>query len=210
MDVRTHALGLVAKVARRAPEKISVDARLGDLGVGSSIALGILDARLREELGSAPVMTWKTPVREVLAHFAEGATVAPTAAAAAPVRRPATPQPLLPKSGNVIGVGLDVEAVASLPALGDAFYAAHFTPRELERAQQTADAREHLAGLWAAKEAARKAVPDLMKLPVTDLEVRHDADGRPSLAAPASIRVRLHVSISHAAGLATAIVIATE
>lgn len=204
MDVRTHALGLVAKVARRAPEKISVDARLGDLGVGSSIALGILDARLREELGSAPVMTWKTPVREVLAHF-DGAAAPPQ-----PQKRVVTPQPLLPRSGNVIGVGLDVEAVASLPAMGDAFYAAHFTPRELERAQQAADVREHLAGLWAAKEAARKAVPDLMKLPVTDLEVRHDTDGRPSLAAPASIRVRLHVSISHAAGLATAIVIATE
>jgi phosphopantetheine--protein transferase-like protein len=117
---------------------------------------------------------------------------------------------MLPRAGNVIGVGLDVEAVASLPPLGDAFYAAHFTPRELERAGQAADAREHLAGIWAAKEAARKAVPDLMSRPVTDLEVGHDADGRPSLSNPASVRVRLHVSISHAAGLATAIVIAVE
>lgn len=206
MTVRDQIVALLARVARRAPDRIDDASRLGDLGVGSSIAIGILDARLRESLGSAPVMTWKTSVADLLAHFA----ATPPSAGVTPI--PPAPRTLPPTAsggGGIAGVGLDVEAVAALPDDGDPFYAAHFTASELAHAAETADRREHLAGLWAAKEAARKAVPTLLTVPFTSLEVGHDAAGRPVLRAPAG-GMTLHVSISHAAGLATAIVIASR
>lgn len=206
MPARDQVVALVAKVARRAPDRIVDTARLGDLGVGSSIAIGILDARLREELGSAPAMTWKSTVGDVLAHF-DGPTTPPPAFAPAELRR-ASPTP--PTQCSVSGVGLDVESVSALPELGDPFYVAHFTKGELDRAAGTADAREHLAGIWAAKEATRKSLAALAAVPFTAIEIRHDASGRPSVVVAAAGRARFHVSISHAAGLATAIVIAVD
>lgn len=213
MTASARVMALIARVARLPDNRVTADARLGELGIGSSIALGILSARLSEEFGAAPTLSWKTPVRDILAH-AENADTREPAPPASSVRaaiRVSAPG-AQPRGSAVVGVGLDVEQVSALPAAGDPFYAAHFTAAELSRALETADAQEHLAGVWAAKEAARKAVPALMAASFLAIQVRHDGAGRPSIVITGVEMpggAALQVSISHAAGLATAIVIAT-
>jgi phosphopantetheine--protein transferase-like protein len=213
---------LLSQVARLPPNRIRIDARLGDLGLGSSIALNMLQSRLTEEFGVSPQMSWKTSVQEVVAAVNAGAgarlavATPPAAATAASVARslsPLSPAAGAPSIGSVhiVGIGIDLEDPSSLPEMGDPFYGAHFTAREIEHARDVANAREHLAGIWSAKEAAKKAVAELMDVPFTSLEVRHDDRGRPSLVVSApgvDARLRFHVSITHTKNMAAAVVVA--
>ena len=114
----------------------------------------------------------------------------------------------------IVGVGIDVTEIARLrrslertPGLA----ARLFTP-----AERGLPARS-LAARFAAKEALAKALGAPRGLLWTDAEILSDpATGRPGLAvrgtvAAAAVRLgvtRWHVSLSHDAGLATAIVIA--
>ena len=114
----------------------------------------------------------------------------------------------------IVGVGIDVTEIARLrrslertPGLA----ARLFTP-----AERGLPARS-LAARFAAKEALAKALGAPRGLLWTDAEILGDlATGRPGLAvrgtvAAAAVRLgvtRWHVSLSHDAGLATAIVIA--
>ena len=217
-----RVLALLSQVARLSPNRIRPEARLGDLGLGSSIVLNILQSRLSEEFGVALQMSWKTSVRDVLSAVdaapngrvdaaPAGASAAPRAAVPA-----ATPSAAPTSAGagvSIIGVGIDLEDPAALPETGDPFYAAHFTPREIDRSRESANAREHLAGIWSVKEAARKAVSTLMDVPFTSLEVRHDDRGRPSLVvlAPGTdVGMQFHVSITHTKNMAAAVVVATR
>jgi len=75
---------------------------------------------------------------------------------------------------------------------------------------------ERLAGLFAAKEAALKALGTGMRVPFRDVEIGHDAAGRPVVRLGGQARAaaerlgadRLHVSISHSGGLAMATALA--
>jgi holo-[acyl-carrier protein] synthase len=117
----------------------------------------------------------------------------------------------------IAGVGCDLVDCARLSrALGR-------TPRLLERLFTPAERDgaggrlERLAGLFAAKEAALKALgTGLRGGSWTEVEVIHDDLGRPGVrlhgafaAAAAARGIRaLHLSISHTAGLAMAQVVA--
>ncbi len=93
-----------------------------------------------------------------------------------------------------------------------------FTPAERSAADtRGADRRwERLAGLFAAKEAALKALGTGMAVAFRDVHVAHDGRGRPLLhltgkAEAAARRIgahRWHVSISHSGGFAVATVVA--
>ena len=112
----------------------------------------------------------------------------------------------------IVGVGIDVVDVdrftASLdrtPALRDRL----FTPEELSRPPAS------LAARFAAKEALAKALGAPAGLHWVDAEVRTDASGRPSLRLSGSVARRaaevgasqVHVSLSHDAGIASAVVV---
>ena len=113
----------------------------------------------------------------------------------------------------IVGIGVDLVdlgrfalSLERTPHLGERL----FTP--FERTARP----ESLAACFAAKEAVAKALgaPDGLKW--HDVEVRHDDAGRPYLlvvgtvavAATARGVVRWHVSLSHDAGAAVAMVIA--
>lgn len=109
-----------------------------------------------------------------------------------------------------VRTGVDIQTLedfrASMQRGGDAFLRRLFHPSELAGASA-----ERLAGIFAAKEAAFKA----LALPKGDwhvLEVRHDADGRPSLAFAPEYDSRhilsCDVSISHSGGYVVACVVA--
>ena len=91
-----------------------------------------------------------------------------------------------------------------------------FTDGERHYCRTKANAAQHFAARFAAKEATLKALAVPPGLSWHELEVVPDASGRPSLAltgeaARAMVRLgvrRLHLSLTHAGGNAAAVVIA--
>ncbi len=117
----------------------------------------------------------------------------------------------------IAGLGVDVVAVARVAAMlarhGQRFTRRCFRPGEIRRAGDA----EHVAGVLAAKEAAFKALGTGWSGGVGwhSVEVTRTATGEPALrlhgaaAAHAAARGgrRMHLSISHAAGVAVAVVV---
>lgn len=113
----------------------------------------------------------------------------------------------------IVGVGIDVVDVDRFtarlevnPRLGQRL----FTPQELVLRPVS------LAARFAAKEALAKALGAPVGLRWTDVTVAREDDGRPHLRITGTVRARadalgvtaLHVSLSHDAGIATAVVVA--
>jgi holo-[acyl-carrier protein] synthase len=113
----------------------------------------------------------------------------------------------------IVGIGVDLANISRLaaalertPALTGRLFA------ESERGAPVAS----LAGCFAAKEAAAKALGGPRGLRWTDVTVAHDSRGRPLLqvlgtvaAAASQLGVTAwHVSLSHDAGLCVAMVVA--
>lgn len=112
----------------------------------------------------------------------------------------------------IVGVGIDVVDVARFgetlertPAMREWL----FTEQERQRPLAS------LAARFAAKEALAKALGAPVGLHWLDAEVHTDATGRPSLLLSGSVRRRAddlgvahaHVSLSHDAGIASAVVV---
>ena len=113
----------------------------------------------------------------------------------------------------IVGVGIDVVDVARFgaalertPSLRDRL----FTPREREMALNSKAAR------FAAKEALAKALGAPAGMQWQDAEVHRGLDGRPHFEVRGTVDARvqalgitsIHVSLSHDAGVASAVVIA--
>ena len=113
----------------------------------------------------------------------------------------------------IVGVGIDVvdiarfeETLARTPALRDRIFTAD------ERGLGIAS----LAARFAAKEALAKALGAPSGLHWTDACVVTNADGKPTIEIGGTVKARandlgvdaLHVSLSHDAGIASAVVIA--
>jgi len=113
----------------------------------------------------------------------------------------------------IIGVGIDVVDVARFGQTLDR------TPRLRERLftpEELVLGLDSLAARFAAKEALAKALGAPVGLRWTDATVLRGADGRPHLQVRGTVQARaddlgvhdLHVSLSHDAGIASAVVIA--
>jgi holo-[acyl-carrier protein] synthase len=112
----------------------------------------------------------------------------------------------------ILGVGIDVvdigrfeESLERTPALRERV----FTPLELERPVAS------LAARFAAKEALAKALGAPTGMAWHDAEVVNEASGNPQLEIRGSVLARandlgvqsIHVSLSHDAGIASAVVV---
>jgi holo-[acyl-carrier protein] synthase len=119
----------------------------------------------------------------------------------------------------IVGVGLDVagierfgQALERTPTLAERI----FVKRELALPDGEPRGVASLAARFAAKEALAKALGAPGGLSWHDAEVLQDASGRPSLSVRGTVAARAealgvrswHLSLSHDAGIATAIVIA--
>ena len=119
----------------------------------------------------------------------------------------------------VVGVGIDVvpverfaESLRRTPSLADRLFTA------AERVTHGGQPRspESLAARFAAKEALAKSLGAGGGMAWTDAEVVVDSAGRPALAVTGTVRARLdrlgvtrlHVSLSHDGGVASAVVVA--
>jgi holo-[acyl-carrier protein] synthase len=112
----------------------------------------------------------------------------------------------------IVGVGIDVvdierfsETLSRTPSVRTRL----FTVLELERSPAS------LAARFAAKEALAKALGAPADLRWLDVEVRTDPSGRPSMSLSGTVARRAaelgvdvtHVSMSHDAGIASAVVV---
>jgi holo-[acyl-carrier protein] synthase len=119
----------------------------------------------------------------------------------------------------ILGVGIDVvpvarfaESLSRTPTLADRL----FTAAEQVTASGAPRTAESLAARFAAKEALAKSLGAGGGMEWTDAEVRVDDAGRPSLSITGTVQARasalgvtrLHVSLSHDGGIASATVIA--
>lgn len=120
---------------------------------------------------------------------------------------------------SIIGVGIDVAEIdrfaASLrrtPGLADRL----FLPSELSLPSGERRGIASLAARFAAKEAVAKALGAPIGLRWTDAEVYVEDSGQPRLRVTGTVAVRAaelgvrswHVSLSHDAGVASAVVVA--
>ena len=88
-----------------------------------------------------------------------------------------------------------------------------FTEAEVTYCTAQGNPAEAFAGTWCAKEAAVKALSDHVFLLPRDIEVTRSPAGAPSAAVRTSARAaeaggvlpQLHISITHAGGLAVAV-----
>lgn len=119
----------------------------------------------------------------------------------------------------ILGVGIDVCSIARVDALldrwGDRIWERVLGEAERAALANRADRATALAGRFAAKEAAAKAMHGAVGVGWHDLEVRGAAKRPPELVLHGAARElahrvgvqRAHLSISHDGGVASAIVI---
>ena len=111
----------------------------------------------------------------------------------------------------IIGLGIDVTQVSRFTraATRGGLLDRIFTPAEQDSSMQ------RMAGRFAAKEALAKALGAPTGLVWTDVEVRKDETGKPYFACTGTVAQRvaelgvgqLHLSITHDAGIAAAVVV---
>ena len=119
----------------------------------------------------------------------------------------------------ILGLGIDICSISrireSLTRFGDKFWERILTEHERADLQHRADKATALAGRFAAKEAAAKALGGQPDVFWHDIEVRSNARGGPEMTLLGSglehaerlgVR-RILVTITHDAGVAAAVVV---
>ncbi len=121
--------------------------------------------------------------------------------------------------GAIVGIGLDVAGVARFEKIlagphGDRFLERCFTREERARCDKRVDRAQAFAARFAAKEALVKALGAPPGLRWTDMVVENARNGAPTLkvtgAAAREVkkrRARIHLAITHDAGIAAATVV---
>ena len=123
---------------------------------------------------------------------------------------------------NILGIGTDVVEVLRIAQMierhGELFIQRVYTPFEIDYCNARKAATQHFAGRWAAKEAILKALGTgwARGISWTDMEVRNDEAGRPSVRLGGGAREVCEklgigdvlVTISHCRTHATAFAIA--
>ena len=121
----------------------------------------------------------------------------------------------------ILGIGTDIVGTERLgrmvEAYGERFLRRVYTRREVKTAEQRATLSERLGTRFAAKEACMKALGTGWRGGVhfTQIEVRKHPTGMPELVLTGAAKERaqamgvtsIHVSLSHEAGMAMAVVI---
>ena len=220
---RNIVVALVARLTRRKVDDLRDHVSLGSLGLGASIGLVSLRSSLeRETTTTLPPLDLKMKISDLVKLIeARGAVTQPS-----PIEQPdlsadrkssltAASRPRAFAADGRIeqhNIGIDIQDIDSFPVASDyrdhEFYSANFLQSELATAMLRADLRSHLAGVFCAKEAAKKTHPVLLNLRLTAFCVVHDPHGAPllRLVDPQSLPIafRFRISISHAQCLAAA------
>ncbi len=128
----------------------------------------------------------------------------------------------LPHGSGVVGLGVDLceipRVARAIQRHGPRFVERLFRPGEIRRPAASPAYAEHVAGLFAAKEAAMKALGTGMRgVAFHELAIVRDPGGPPRLALFGRARVHgerlgvagAHVTITHTREMAAAVVVLT-
>lgn len=119
----------------------------------------------------------------------------------------------------ILGIGIDIASLGRIRRVleqhGDRFWERILTPAERRALGHRRDRATALAGRWAAKEAGVKAFGGRAGALWHDFEVTRTIAGAPTLAFHGRARevalalgiTRAHVTITHDAGVAAAVVV---
>jgi holo-[acyl-carrier protein] synthase len=131
-----------------------------------------------------------------------------------------TAEDALPHGAGVVGIGIDVceipRVAAAIRRHGARFAERLFRPGEVRRPPASPAYAEHVAGLFAAKEAAMKALGTGMRgVAFREISVVRRPGGPPQLALHGRAAARgellgaaaAHVTITHSKELAAAVVL---
>jgi holo-[acyl-carrier protein] synthase len=214
-DIVMQAL---AKLSRKKLEDIQPHVSLRTLGLNSSFGLSALrslleakssvklpplhltmsvDEVIRLLLPGEPVSANTTTLlRQVVSNGSIGRE-SPAENFAGPIDSPG--------ASSGIGLGMDMQETGSFEAVvdyrTDPFYTAHFAHTEIATAILKPDPIAHFAGVFCAKEAAKKSRNDLLSLQMRDFLLTHSAAGKPILKLvdghSMSGRFQFMVSITH-------------
>jgi holo-[acyl-carrier protein] synthase len=222
------AFEVIARISRKDPASLGPEQRLDQLGLNSSMGLGVLRSALQRKFSvSVASLGRKMTIGEVIGLL-DRTGVNGVAAAASPALRPVTasaPRPVAaaaippvtsppsPPLPALPAHGVDLEEIASLPPWppdgdGRSFYEDHFTADELAQAGAHPSPPEHLCGIWCAKEAVKKCSAELMSLNWRDIEISGGPGGIPSVRLTPPAPWQFSLSISHTAAYAVASVLA--
>jgi phosphopantetheine--protein transferase-like protein len=106
--------------------------------------------------------------------------------------------------GSTGNIGIDIEAVSSLPVTNDfrrnEFYTMNFSSSEIAYCSLQPDPYASFAGLFCAKEAIIKAEVQHRSKSFNSICISHGTEGEPLYAG-------FHLSISHAGGVAVAVAV---
>jgi holo-[acyl-carrier protein] synthase len=103
------------------------------------------------------------------------------------------------------GIGIDIESIARFHAAEEGLLDRILSPEDKEYVGKFADPAPHVAGFWAAKEALVKAL-GRKDIVFRSISVRHEATGKPYFSYTPD-EGSLHLSITHGAGQAVAVVV---
>ena len=108
---------------------------------------------------------------------------------------------------NIIGIGTDIIEISRISAAMEkpGFLKKLYTCAEQEYINSKADRCQTAAGMFAAKEAAAKAMgTGFGKISPTDIEILHDKNGAPYARISKAPEITILVSVSHCREYATA------
>ena len=182
----------VSKLSRKKISDISQHQSLGSLGINSSFGLSALRSLLEAQLGrNIPLFNLNTNIEKLITlsdsnHEYKLEKKGESIVDLANVSGKENVRNFLNSpSFSRIGLGMDIQQIDVFHMVSDFredhFYKSHFTDSEISTATLKANPLAHFAGVFCAKEAAKKSHEDLINLRMTDFVVAYSNAGKPSL-----------------------------
>ncbi|AFZ34028.1 phosphopantetheine-protein transferase [Stanieria cyanosphaera PCC 7437] len=212
---------IVAKIAGKSATQVLPETSLGSLGITSSIQiLKIQSALERQYQQKLPFLGDSWTVERIAAQVgvaslpakANGAIAQPNTAA----NFNGNTAQIQPVNLSNVSIGVDIEEINNLPDTSNyrthEFYQTLFSSEEISYALLKNEPKLHLCGIFCAKEALKKAAPELINLRMEEIRVTHQ-QGRPLITTSdltINSTFNFQVSISHASNYAVAMVLAIK
>ncbi len=208
-------ISLVSKISNQPASKLSEKTVLRDLGLSSSLGLAILQRRIKELYGQdMSALHWDMNLSDVY-QLAHGKAAPKAEVKAMPVAQATkgVAKPLAHATSMDWDIGIDLEEIKNMPDISkvrsDLFYQESFTDLELTSALLKPNPLASLCGIFCAKEALRKCHDDFISVPFKQMEVDHQANGKPVLRILGLDHLShrpIKVSITHTDAYASAVV----
>ncbi|MBE9167091.1 4'-phosphopantetheinyl transferase superfamily protein [Pleurocapsales cyanobacterium LEGE 06147] len=212
---------IVAKIAGKSASQVLPETSLGSLGITSSIQiLKIQSALERQYQQKLPFLADSWTVERIAAQVGEASLPTKTNGTISQLNTATNfngnTARVQPVNLSGISIGIDIEEINNLPDTSNyrthEFYQTLFSSEEISYALLQNEPKLHFCGIFCAKEALKKAAPELINLRMDEIKVTHQ-QGRPSIIISdraINSTFNFQVSISHSSNYAVATILAIK